>query len=82
MTQRTGENLKVDVPTGMENGKSKVETEDDETVKSPSEHASLMGLNEPMDEFFDVSEPLDYDQSENEWSSDFGPNSYSQVFIF
>lgn len=78
MLQRSGEDLKVEVPTRMENGKNKVETEDEETVKTPSEHASLMGLNEPMDEFFDVSEPLDYDQSENEWSSDFCPNSYSQ----
>lgn len=52
---------------------------EEQMVKTPSEHSSLVGLNDAADEFFDVSEPLDYDPSENGWSSDFGPESYSQV---
>lgn len=51
----------------------------EEVVKLPSEHASLVGLNDAADEFFDVSEPLDFDQSEDGWPSDFGPDMYSQV---
>lgn len=76
-----GADLKVEVQTRLENGKSKEEAEEEEMVKTPSEHASLMGLNESTDEFFDVSEPLDYDQTENSWSSDFSPDTYCQVVL-
>ncbi|XP_055831924.1 protein ENHANCED DISEASE RESISTANCE 2-like isoform X3 [Solanum dulcamara] len=70
------EEVKVQKQTSGENGKNMEDME--EVAKSPSEHASLMGLNDASDEFFDVSEPLDYDQSENGWPSDFGPEMYSQ----
>ncbi|KAL8506366.1 hypothetical protein ACS0TY_017299 [Phlomoides rotata] len=52
--------------------------EGEEMVKSPSEHSSIVGLNDAADEFFDVPEPLDYDQSETSWPSDNGPEMYSQ----
>jgi len=32
-----------------------------------SEHASLVTLNDADDEFYDVPEPSDYDESENGW---------------
>lgn len=35
-----------------------------------SEHASLVSLNDADDEFFDVQEPSDCDESENEWIPD------------
>ncbi|CAH9096943.1 unnamed protein product [Cuscuta epithymum] len=50
----------------------------EEVVKAPSEHASLMGLNDASDEFFDVPEPLDTEQSGNGWPSDFGLEMCSQ----
>lgn len=49
----------------------------EEVVKTPSDHASLVGLNDAADEFFDVSEPLEYDPSEDGWPSD--PETYAQV---
>lgn len=69
------EEIKLEVQTRLENGQSVADLEE-EVVKTPS---SLMGLNDAADEFFDVSEPLDYDQTENDWSSDFGLETYSQV---
>ncbi|MCD7470050.1 hypothetical protein HAX54_009613 [Datura stramonium] len=73
------EEVKVEIQTKLENGKNMADMEEEEEVaKAPSEHASLMGLNDASDEFFDVSEPLDYDQSENGWPSDFGSEMYSQ----
>ncbi|KAL8516007.1 hypothetical protein ACS0TY_014616 [Phlomoides rotata] len=75
--QQTKKELKVEVQTGVENGQNREELEE-EMVKSPSEHSSLVGLNDAADEFFDVPEPLDYDQSETSWPSDYGPEMYSQ----
>ncbi|KAL1544129.1 protein ENHANCED DISEASE RESISTANCE 2-like [Salvia divinorum] len=69
--------LKVDVRTRMDNEKNREDVEE-ESLKTPSEHSSLVGLNDATDEFFDVSEPLDYDQSETSWQSDYGPEMYSQ----
>ncbi|KAL0370079.1 UNVERIFIED_CONTAM: protein ENHANCED DISEASE RESISTANCE 2 [Sesamum angustifolium] len=68
---------KVEVQTRVENGQNWEDVEE-ETVKTPSERSSLVGLHDASDEFFDVSEPLDYDQSENGWPSDFGSEVYSQ----
>ncbi|KAF5447209.1 hypothetical protein F2P56_032778 [Juglans regia] len=50
----------------------------EEMEKTPSEHGSLVGLNDAADEFFDVPEPSECDQSENSQTSDFGPDIYSQ----
>lgn len=67
--------LNIDVQNRVENGQNREDMEE-EVVKTPS---SLVGLNDSPDEFFDVSEPLDYDQSETGWPSDYGPEMYSQV---
>jgi len=50
----------------------------DGSAKAPSEHASLVSLNDAADEFFDVPEPSD-DQSESSWSHDFVPEISPQV---
>ncbi|KZV39761.1 protein ENHANCED DISEASE RESISTANCE 2-like [Dorcoceras hygrometricum] len=75
--QQNKNGLKVEVRNRQDNGYSKEDVEED-MVKTPSEHSSLMGLQDAADEFFDVSEPLEYEQSENDWPSDFGPETYSQ----
>ncbi|XP_057480703.1 protein ENHANCED DISEASE RESISTANCE 2-like isoform X1 [Actinidia eriantha] len=72
---QTEEN-EVEVLTRVETGKT--EDMEEEVLKTPSEHVSLVGLDDAVDEFFDVSEPLDCDQSENDWCSDFGTETYSQ----
>lgn len=54
----------------------------EEVDKSPSEHASLVSLNDASDEFFDVPEPPYNDQSETDWTPDFGSDIYSQVMIW
>lgn len=76
-TQQAKKELKIEVQTRVENGQNG-DVMEEETIKSPSEHSSLVGLNDAPDEFFDVSEPFDYDQSETGWPSDFGPETYSQ----
>ena len=76
---QTEEENEVEVLTRAEIGK--IEDTEEEVVKTPSEHASLVGLDDAVDEFFDVSEPLDYDHSENDWCSDFGAETYSQVLV-
>ncbi|KAL5565708.1 hypothetical protein UlMin_028872 [Ulmus minor] len=45
----------------------------EELDKTPSEHASLVSLNDAADEFFDVPEPSDSDQLEADWVPDFSP---------
>ncbi|KAF3616891.1 protein ENHANCED DISEASE RESISTANCE 2-like isoform X1 [Capsicum chacoense] len=72
------EEVKVEIQTRPENGKNMADMEDEEVPKAPSEHSSLIGLNDASDEFFDVSEPLDYDESENGWPDDIGPEMHSQ----
>ncbi|KAK2643373.1 hypothetical protein Ddye_025136 [Dipteronia dyeriana] len=67
----------IDVRTSTESGKNK-ENISVEVDNSPSEHASLVGLNDAADEFFDVPEPSDSDDLENGWTSDFGPLMSSQ----
>ncbi|TYI16128.1 hypothetical protein ES332_A08G233300v1 [Gossypium tomentosum] len=69
----------IDMCTQIEAGKSQ-ETTSEVMERAPSEHSSLLGLNDAADEFFDVPEPTDYEQSEDGWTSDFGPE-VSQVHI-
>ncbi|XP_044481652.1 protein ENHANCED DISEASE RESISTANCE 2 isoform X2 [Mangifera indica] len=71
------EGTTVGVQTLTEDGQPK-ENISEEMDKSPSEHASLVGLNDAADEFFDVPEPSDCDDLENGWTSDFGLQVYSQ----
>ncbi|KAJ4826742.1 hypothetical protein Tsubulata_016831 [Turnera subulata] len=67
----------VDARTLTEDGKTR-ESLNEEADKAPSEHASLGGLNDAADEFFDVPEPSDYDQLENGWSYGLSPEVHSQ----
>lgn len=41
-----------------------------ELEQTQSEHASLVGLNDADDEFYDVPEPSDCDESENGWTTE------------
>lgn len=41
-----------------------------EVDPTQSEHASLVSLNDADDEFYDVMEPLDCDESENGWMTE------------
>ncbi|XP_040969199.1 protein ENHANCED DISEASE RESISTANCE 2-like isoform X3 [Gossypium hirsutum] len=75
--QRSEEDCVVDMCTQIEAGKSK-EILSEGMEKAPSEHSSLVGLNDAADEFFDVPEPTDYDQSTDGWDSDYAPEVYSQ----
>lgn len=70
----------ADVPTLTGNERTK-ENIAEEVEKSPSEHASLISLNDASDEFFDVPEPPYSDQSETDWTPDFGSEMYSQVMM-
>ncbi|GMY10327.1 protein ENHANCED DISEASE RESISTANCE 2-like isoform X1 [Fagus crenata] len=76
LNQIEGDSM-VDFQIPTRDGKTKENTAE-EMEKTPSEHASLVSLNDASDEFFDVPEPSDYDQSENSWTPDFGPDMYSQ----
>jgi len=42
----------------------------EEVDQTQSEHASLVTLNDADDEFYDVPEPSDYDESENGWMTE------------
>ncbi|MBA0807351.1 hypothetical protein Gohar_023160, partial [Gossypium harknessii] len=75
--QQSEEDCVVDMCTQIEAGKSK-ENLSEGMEKAPSEHSSLVGLNDAADEFFDVPEPTDYDQSTDGWDSDYAPEVYSQ----
>ena len=60
-------NSDIQTPAGDENTQdSSVEGVD----QTQSEHASLVSLNDADDEFFDVLEPSDSDDSENGWMAD------------
>lgn len=74
------EDQKGDSRMLTDDGKTK-EFSSEEVDKAPSEHASLVSLNDAADEFFDVPEPSDYEQLENGWSYDFGTETYSQVLF-
>lgn len=52
---------------------------EDEAERPHSKNASLMEMQDAADEFFDVPEPSDYDQLENEWSSEPSPELQSPV---
>ncbi|KAJ8768696.1 hypothetical protein K2173_023600 [Erythroxylum novogranatense] len=77
MLHQVAEENRVDAQISSNDGKAN-EYACEEFVNSPSEHASLVGLNDPADEFFDVPEPLDNEQIENGWNSDFSPEMYAQ----
>ncbi|KAK6926784.1 Pleckstrin homology domain, partial [Dillenia turbinata] len=78
LPQNVKTDVKVDDQSRSENDTSEKDHLEEEAVKTPSEHASLMGLNDAADEFFDVPEPSDSDQPENAWLSDYGSEMYPQ----
>ncbi|XP_028791887.1 protein ENHANCED DISEASE RESISTANCE 2-like isoform X2 [Neltuma alba] len=57
------------IQTQTESEKTYADT-DGEVDQTQSEHASLVSLNDADDEFFDVPEPSDCDDSENGWTPD------------
>ncbi|GLU11822.1 hypothetical protein SLE2022_285420 [Rubroshorea leprosula] len=67
----------VDIQAQMEPGKTK-ENMSEGVERAPSERSSLVGLNDCVDEFFDVPEPSDNDQSEDGWSSDSSSEMHPQ----
>ena len=69
---------RLDIQTMTRDGSNKGNMAE-EVDKTPSEHASLVSLNDAADEFFDVPEFSDYDQSEADWVPDFVPEMHSQV---
>ncbi|KAA3489542.1 protein ENHANCED DISEASE RESISTANCE 2-like isoform X4 [Gossypium australe] len=75
--QQSEEDCVVDMCTQIEAGKSK-ENLSEGMEKAPSELSSLVGFSDAADEFFDVPEPTDYDQSTDGWDSDYAPEVYSQ----
>ncbi|TKY46165.1 ENHANCED DISEASE RESISTANCE 2 [Spatholobus suberectus] len=69
--------IAIDIVLPKENIESEVTEEnskvgelvlEEEAKAETSRRTSLMGLND-SDEFFDLSEPMDYDEFENEWHS-------------
>lgn len=71
------EHIKVEVQNQEENRKNEGDLVEGEMEKSSSVSASLGGLNDVADEFFDVPEPSDY-QSEYGWGSNTSPDMQSQ----
>ncbi|BBG97811.1 Pleckstrin homology and lipid-binding START domains-containing protein [Prunus dulcis] len=49
----------------------------EDEVEKPEGRASLKGLHDAADEFFDVPEPTEYDQFENEWPADLSMEQHS-----
>ncbi|XAR72119.1 hypothetical protein NMG60_11018640 [Bertholletia excelsa] len=57
-----------------------IEKVEEETEKAVSGCASILGLNDAADEFFDVPEPSDEELLENDWSSGLSPElHYAEV---
>ncbi|XP_042521222.1 protein ENHANCED DISEASE RESISTANCE 2-like isoform X2 [Macadamia integrifolia] len=83
LVQNERENIKVEVQNPEQN---RMSDEDDGMEKElgnpPSVPASLMGLNDTSDEFFDVPEPSDNDESESCWPSDSSPEMRSQDLCY
>ncbi|KAK8683598.1 hypothetical protein V6N13_039653 [Hibiscus sabdariffa] len=75
--QQSEEGGIVDMCAQIEAGKTK-ENMSIAMERAPSEPSSLVGINDAADEFFDVPEPTDYDQTEDGWASDFGSEVYFQ----
>lgn len=70
MSQSKEEDIKTEVQSPEETGKIEETVSVEDEVEMPrSGRPSLMGLNDAADEFFDVSEPADCDNFENERSS-------------
>ncbi|KAJ4980092.1 hypothetical protein NE237_010872 [Protea cynaroides] len=79
LPQNEREDIKVEFQNPIE---SRTSDEDDgmgeELENPPSKPASLMGLNDSSEEFYDVPESSDNDESESTWPSDSSPEMHHQ----
>ncbi|CAH9116088.1 unnamed protein product [Cuscuta europaea] len=74
--------IDIQLPLGdKEQRKKEVSPErvEEEIEKHPSGRSSLVGLNDVGDEFFDVAEPSDDEQSDHGWSSSSSPDYHSVI---
>ncbi|XP_068316072.1 protein ENHANCED DISEASE RESISTANCE 2-like [Pyrus communis] len=69
-SQSGQQNIKTEVQHPGEVKKMEEGVLMEDEVEKPEGRASLKGLHDAADEFFDVPEPTEYDQFENEWPSD------------
>lgn len=82
LSQSGKNNIKTEVqhPGEVRNIEEGLLVEDE--VEKPEGRASLKGLHDAADEFFDVPEPTEYDQFENEWSADLSMEQHSTVLYY
>lgn len=73
LPQSEKEDIKSEVVTHESKKIEEDNAKEDEVEKLPSTSASLMGLNDMADEFFDVPEPTDDDNLEHAWTSEPSP---------
>ncbi|XP_022958172.1 protein ENHANCED DISEASE RESISTANCE 2-like [Cucurbita moschata] len=66
--QNEMDEIKTEIHSPEEMRKIKEAFSEENEVEMP--RASLIGLNDAVDEFFDVPEPEELDQYENEWTAD------------
>lgn len=80
MPQSEKEEIKTEVHCSEESRKmEEVALMEDEIEKTVSGRKSLMDLDDASDEFFDVPEPTEYCQYENEWDSELSAGQNSLV---
>ncbi|KAA8539305.1 hypothetical protein F0562_025997 [Nyssa sinensis] len=81
LSQSEKEDIKTEVQNHQELRKTEEDKMEDEPDRQLSGSSSLMGLNDAVDEFFDVPEPLDDNQSECDWPSDLSPElHYPEIY--
>ncbi|XP_038885656.1 protein ENHANCED DISEASE RESISTANCE 2-like [Benincasa hispida] len=68
LPQSEMDEIKTEIQSPEEMRKIKEAFSKENEVEIP--RASLIGLNDAVDEFFDVPEPAEFDHYENEWTSD------------
>ncbi|KAE7996975.1 hypothetical protein FH972_001651 [Carpinus fangiana] len=78
LPQSEKNDINTEVQCPVENRKIEEVVSIDDQMEIPlSGRPSLMGLNDAADEFFDVSEPAEYDHLENEWPCSFSEEEHS-----
>ena len=68
LPQSEMDEIKTEIQSPEEMGKIKEAFSKENEVEMP--RASLIGLNDAVDEFYDVPEPAELHHYENEWTSD------------
>ncbi|XP_043702171.1 protein ENHANCED DISEASE RESISTANCE 2-like isoform X2 [Telopea speciosissima] len=83
LPQNEREDIKVEVQNSAPNRTSDEDDGMEKELENPlSKPAILMGLNDTSDEFFDVPEPSDNDESESCWPSDSSPEMHPQDLCY